>query len=69
MYITKTDICFCFGRRSKEGELMKELIFTFLLLGIVKGIGTLATYNRETGNRRKIVSILEYRNRAALAQH
>ena len=47
---------------------MKELIFTFLLLGIVKGIGTLATYNRETGNRRKIVSILEYRNRAALAQ-
>ena len=48
---------------------MKELIFAFLLLGITKGVGTLAAYNLETGNRRKIVSIREYRERIALAQH
>ncbi len=47
---------------------MKELIFAVLLLGISRGIDTLVTYNLETGNRRKIISILDYQKRAALAQ-
>lgn len=46
---------------------MKEIIIGLLMVGILRGIETLIAYNIETGNP-KVVSILEYRNRAALAR-
>lgn len=46
---------------------MKEILISLLLVGILRGIETLAVYNLETGNP-KVVSIIEYRNRAAMRQ-
>ncbi len=46
---------------------MKEILISLLFVGILRGMGSLIEFNRQ-GGKAKIISIMEYRNRRAMAQ-